>query len=113
MGALAGFWAGVAVAILGLATLLVLAFAMDQNSRSISLSSFVYYVSSGIAPALLALLFGPAIGALGGFIGKIYTENSVSQPIASGQPPASVQPPLPTAQPVQPTQPPAPQQDQA
>jgi hypothetical protein len=111
MGALAGFWAGVAVAILGLATLLVLAFAMYQDRESISLSSLVYYVSSGITPALLALLFGPAIGALGGFIGKIYTENSVSQPTAPSQPITSVQPPLPTAQPVEPMQPSTAQQD--
>jgi hypothetical protein len=112
MGALAGFWAGVAVAILGLATLLVLEFALYQG-RSISLSSLVGSVLSSITPALLALLFGPAIGALGGFMGKIYTENSVSQPTVSPQPAASVQPPLSTAQPVQPTQPSTAQQDQA
>ena len=99
MGALAGFWAGVAVAILGLITLPVLAFAMYQNRGSISLSSFVYYVSSGILPALLALLFGPAIGVLGGFIGKIYTENSVTQPTASSPPVASVQPTQPSGTP--------------
>jgi hypothetical protein len=86
---------------------------MYQNRGNIPLSSFVSYVLSGITPALLALLFGSAIGALGGFIGKIYTENSVSQPTASPQPTTSVQPPLPTAQPIEPTQPSAAQQDQA
>lgn len=109
MGALAGFWAGVSVAILGFATLLVLTFVMYQNRGLVPLSSIVYYVSSGIMPALLALLAGPAIGALGGLIGKIYTEDAMSQPTASAQLIASVQP----AQPVQPTQPSAAQQDQA
>jgi uncharacterized membrane protein YfcA len=113
MGALAGFWAGVAVAILGLVTFPVLVFVEDQNMARIALSSIVYSALSGITPALLALLFGTAIGALGGFIGKIYVENSVSQPTASPQPAAPVQSPLPTVQPVQPTQPSAAQQDQA
>lgn len=115
MGALAGFWAGVAVAILGLVTFLVLAaFEIVQNRANISLSSMaVTFVSGVITSAPLALLFGTVIGAFGGFIGKIYTENTVSQPTASPQPAASVEPPLPTAQPIEPTQPSATLQDQA
>src|SRR5690349_2609593 len=64
MGALAGFWAGVAVAILGLVTFLVLAaFEIFQNRANISLSSMaVAFVSGAITSALLALLFGTVIG---------------------------------------------------
>lgn len=108
IGALAGFWAGVAVAILGLVTLFVIFFGEYQN-REIRLSSIVTYAFSGIPTALLALIFGSAIGTLGGFIGKIYAENSAAQPTASVQSsPSAAQP----AAPVQPTQPSPPQQNQ-
>ena len=119
MGTIAGFWAGVAVAILGLVSLFVI-FLGEYQSREIGLSSIVNSTFITIPDALLALLFGSAIGTLGGFVGKTYAENSVPQPAASAQPAASIQASPSTAQSAQPspsvtqpaTQPPSPQQNQ-
>ena len=108
IGALAGFWAGVAVAILGLVTLFVLFFGAYQNSE-IRLAYLVTYAVSAITPALLALVVGPAVGALGGFIGKTYAENTAPPPAAPVQPPS---PAVPPAAPAQPTQSTPPQQNQ-
>jgi len=94
MGALAGFWAGVAVAILGFVALLLL-WAVEYRflGTGIRLSSLVSAAVSGFPTALLALIFGPAIGTLGGFIGKTYSEPSA---VGSALP---AQPAPPPAQP--------------
>ena len=107
IGALAGFWAGVAVAILGLVTFLAI-FFIDYRLREVSLSYLVSYAMSVISPVLLALIIGPAVGALGGFIGRTYVENTAPPPAAPAQPPS----PAPSVAPAQPAQPAPPQQNQ-
>lgn len=107
MGALAGFWAGVAVAVLGIVTL-VIALSGLLGVREVRLSEVVRSLLSSFPIVLLALLLGPAIGALGGFIGKTYAENPAAQPAPSAQVTSSTQP----ATPVQPAQPAPPQQNQ-
>lgn len=104
IGALAGFWAGVVVAILGFVTLFVV-FVGEYRLREVRLAYILTYAVSALTPALLALVVGPAVGALGGFIGKTYAENTATPPAVPAQPSA------PTA-PVQPTQPMPPQQNQ-
>lgn len=100
MGALAGFWAGVAVAILGfIAILLFSAIEYRFVGTGIRLSSLLSIAVSSLPVALLALIFGPAIGTLGGFIGKTYIENSAAGSAAPTQPAPS------TAQPAAPAQP--------
>ena len=106
MGALAGFWAGVAVAIFAMATLVVLAVIEYLSVRSLGLSSIAYVVSGAVTPVLLALLFGAAVGALGARIGKIYAENPAAQPASTPPTAMSAPQPFPPGQPVQPASPP-------
>jgi len=114
MGALAGFWAGVAVAVFWLFT--VFAVSFGEYRGDIRLISVVSYALSALPTTLLALLFGPAIGALGGFIGKMYAENTAAQASTLSSPLAtpSSQPvaPVPSTPPAVPSSPTSPQQDQ-
>jgi hypothetical protein len=105
MGALAGFWAGVVVAIFWLFTTFAVFFGEYLHRGDIRLVSIVSYAFSGIPTTLLALLFGPAIGALGGFIGKMYTENSMSQTTTSNQSPSPLAQPIVPVQPTHPSPP--------
>ncbi len=110
IGALAGFWAGVVVAILGLVAILLFSIVESQLFRTeIRLSSIVRSAVGSIPIALLALILGPAIGALGGFIGKTYAENAATASAPPAQPTSSPQP----AAPAQPSSPSPQQQNQS
>ena len=113
MGGLAGFWAGVigAVVVVVIDIVLVLA-SLAQDSYSMSRSSLALLIFSVVfiagRDAVLALLLGAGLGALGGFIGR--TSSSVlAAPAQPGLPPA---PPAASSQPAQPPQPSAPPQNQ-
>jgi hypothetical protein len=102
IGALAGFWAGLVAALVGAMVYIVLIiasygeyrYAMSSRSLAALIVSVVFTTTRN---AILALLFGTGLGALGGFIGKIYASGPAAPP--------SVRP---SAQPAQPEPPQAP-----
>ncbi len=110
MGGLAGFWAGVvaAVVVVLIDVALVLP-SLVADSDHMSSSSLVILLFSVVfiagRDAVLALLLGAGLGALGGFIGR--SSASVLAAPAQPGPPSAPQPAL-----SQPPQPSASQQDQ-
>ncbi len=97
MGALAGLWAGVVLALVGIAiyTILLLISYNTYRYATSSLSSIVSFIISSVFVILrntvLALLVGPTLGAVGGLLGRI----DASGPNASSP---SAQPSTPPTQ---------------
>jgi len=106
IGALAGFWAGVVMAIFAIVVLLIDFFG-EYSYRTAGLSSLVGYGSAVAVVAMMALLLGPALGVLGGLIGKIYAD-SPTPPATS----TSSSSPSPQTPPPQTSLPSSPQQNQ-
>jgi hypothetical protein len=108
IGGLAGFWAGVVAAVvvvlidvvLVLASLVQDSYHMSGSSLAILLFSVVFIAGRD---AVLALLLGAGLGALGGFIGRT-SASVLAAPAQPGSPPA---PPPASSQPAQTPQPPA------
>ncbi len=112
LGTLAGFWAGVVAALVGVLVYIVLilvSYGMYRYATSSSsmVTLIVNSVFMIVRNAILALLLGPALGTLGGFIGKSYASGLTA-------PPEPVQPsaPPPQTQPSQAPQPSSPPQNQ-
>lgn len=112
IGGLAGFWAGVVAAVvvvlidvaLVLPPLVSDSDHMSSSSLAILLFSVVFIAGRD---AVLALLLGAGLGALGGFIGRT-SAGVLSAPAQPGLPPA---PPAASSKPAQ-TQPPVSPQNQ-
>lgn len=107
IGGLAGFWAGVvaAVVVVLLDSVLVLVSLVqdhyDMSSSSLALLLFSLVFIAG-RDAVLALLLGAGLGALGGFIGRT-SSSALAAPVQSGLPPvAPAAPPQPAPQQNQP-----------
>ena len=99
MGALAGFWAGVATSVTGTVFVFLASYG-TSGYRWSGYSSLIGYISEIITIACIALLLGPAVGTLGGFVGKIYAEPTTppaTTPPSPSQPvtPSSTQQNLP------------------
>ncbi|MGH2510493.1 MAG: hypothetical protein ACRDHZ_24220 [Ktedonobacteraceae bacterium] len=92
IGVLAGFWAGITVAIFAVVILFITAYGSDIAEIT-SLSSLIYYIVNVFVTALSALLVGPIFGVLGGFIGRIYAVSPTLPTVPSS--------PSPTPQPSQ------------
>ncbi len=104
IGALAGFWAGVAVGIAGL-VIIFFTFFESYSIRLLGLSSLVNYGYECVITMVLALLVGPIVGALGGFLGNIYADSSVAP--SGALPPASPVSQTPPSVPSQAPEPPS------
>ncbi len=109
IGGLAGFWAGVVAAVVVVLIDVVLALpSLVQDSDHMSGSSLAMLLFSVVfiagRDAVLALLLGAGLGALGGFIGRT-SASVLAVPAQPGPSSAS-------SQPAQMPQPPAPQQGQ-
>lgn len=102
IGGLAGFWAGlVSGGVVLVIDLVLLVYSLTSSGPAFSRSSlltlsFTFVFLAG-RDAILALLAGTGLGALGGFIGRTY---------ATGGPAAAAQPNQPPASPSQPPSPP-------
>ncbi|HEY7356257.1 MAG TPA: hypothetical protein VH590_07315 [Ktedonobacterales bacterium] len=92
MGALAGFWAGVVGAIVGvIIDIVLLGYVLSSEGPSISRTSLLDFGIAlaflAVRDAVLALLFGAGLGALGGFIGRTYASGQAA-PAQPNQGPA-------------------------
>lgn len=97
MGALAGFWAGVVGAIVGvIIDIVLLGYVLSTEGPSISRTSLfdfgIALAFLAVRDAVLALLFGAGLGALGGFIGRTYASGQAA-PAAPTPAPQTPAPP--------------------
>jgi hypothetical protein len=113
IGGLAGFWAGVVAAVVVVLIDVVLNLSsLSEYGYGISGRSLVALIFSVVLvagrDAVLALLLGAGLGALGGFIGRT-SAGVLAAPAQSNLPPA---PPAASSQPAQTPQPPVSPQNQ-
>jgi hypothetical protein len=119
MGARAGFWAAVAVALFFVASVVL---DVDQSRASMSRSAMLSSVLASLPLGLIVLIVGATVGMLGGVLSTTSAEDVVSPPPTSTQPASSPALPLQSspsatqsaaAAPVQPMQSSPPLDDQA